>query len=107
VKTALGRLEGVREVEARPGTLRVYITPAEGRTVDLAAIEPALRREGIRPVWMRIHAEGRMEPGPRFRITGWPVAYPAEGARVPEGNIRVRAQVQIEAGAIRLRILER
>jgi len=108
VKRALGRLDGVRHIEAVPGTLRVTITPANDRVLELAAIAPVLWGEGIRVLAMRIVAEGTVESegeGWRFRIRGWPEAWPVEGKVPAEGEAAIRATVEIADGASRLRIL--
>ncbi len=100
-KRALGRLDGVRRVEAVPGTLRVRIVPSGDRTLDLAAIGPLLWDQGIRALEIRIVAVGAREGG-RFRIRGWPEAWPIEGE--PRGDV-LHAAVTFVDGAPRLRVL--
>jgi hypothetical protein len=105
---ALGRLEGVREVEANTGTRRVRVTPAADRTLDFAAIAPALWREGIRALRVEILAAGTLEPGPRFRISGWPRSFPVDGEAPVGGSAGlVRAEVRVVDGAPRVRLLSR
>jgi hypothetical protein len=110
VRDAVGRLDGVRKVEVQLGTQRAYITPAKDRTLDLAAIGPAARAgAGANVVRMRIAARGQVEKdagGARFRIAGWPVAYPIEGDDLAEGTRSIRAGVRIEGGTPRLHLLK-
>lgn len=54
------------------------IHPARDRTIDFAALRRALSREGVRPGRMILVADGTVESG-RFRIEGWPVAFPVAG----------------------------
>jgi len=107
VKNAVGRLDGVRHVEVELGTRLVRITPARDRTLDLAALAPAVRKGGARAVRMRIVAAGAVEPGPGFRIAGWPVAYAIDGEAPPEGPCSIRATVHITGGTPRLRLVGR
>ncbi len=107
MKNAVGRLDGVRHVEVELGTRLVRITPARDRTLDLTAIAPAVRAGGARVVRMRIVAAGAVEPGPSFRIAGWPVSYAIDGDAPPEGPCSIRANVHIDGGTPRLSVLER
>jgi len=50
---------------------------------------------------INIVADGFVEPGPRFRIAGWPEAFPLDGNLAP-GRTRLRAVVRVDQGAIRL-----
>jgi hypothetical protein len=87
----------------------VYDTPARDRTLDLAAFEPAVRTGGGRVVRTRIAAKGRVERGggsARFRIDGWPDAYPIEGDGLPDGPCSVRAGARFERGAPRLHVVD-
>ena len=105
---ALGRLDGVRGVEANTGTRRVHVTPSGDRAIDFAAIAPALWREGIRALRVEFLAAGTVEPGPQFRIAGWPRAFPVdEDARGDDPSGLVRAEVRIVDGATRVRLLAR
>jgi len=105
VKNAVGRLDGVRHVEVELGTRLVRITAARDRTLDLGALAPAVRTGGARVVRMRIVAAGAVEPGPAFRIAGWPVSYAIDGEAPPEGPCSIRATVHISDGAPRLRLV--
>jgi hypothetical protein len=102
VKDAVGRLDGVQQVEVELGTRLVRITPARDRTLDLAAVGPAVRSGGARMVRMRIVAEGVVEPQARFRIAGWPTAYAIDGEAPPEGPCSLRANVHIARDGPRL-----
>jgi hypothetical protein len=106
VESALGRLDGVQHVEAVLGTLRVHITPAKDRVLHFAAVPEALLSVATVMERMEILADGRVEDG-RFRIEGWPEAYPIEGAGPSPGIQLVRAEVRIVDGAPRLRALPR
>jgi hypothetical protein len=106
VKGAVGRLDGVQHVEVEFGTRLVRITPMRDRTIDLAAIGPAVRAGSTRMTRMRIVADGAVEPGARFRIAGWPEAYAIEGAAPPEGPASVRANVHFSGAAPSLTIVE-
>jgi hypothetical protein len=55
---------------------------------------------------MRIHAEGIVEPGARFRIAGWPQAYAIAGDPPPLGPRAIRASVHFGGGAPALHLLE-
>ena len=105
VKDAVGRLDGVQHVEVEFGTKLVRITPMRDRTLDFAAIGPAVRAGSARVVRMRIVAEGTVEPGARFRIAGWPDAYPLDGEAPPEGPCSIRANVHLAGGVPRLHLL--
>jgi len=101
-------MDGVREIEVDVGALQVRILPQPDRTVDLAALRPALAPEGIRLRRIRIVAEGRVEraaAGLRFRIAGWPDAFPLTGADLPEGPARVRASVTFEDDVPQLQVV--
>lgn len=103
---ALGRLEGVRSVEAVIGSLRVQVTPERDRTLDFAAIPPAVAEgAGLNVRRIQILADGRVEPGPRFRIDGWPDAFPLDGD-LPDGPARIRAEVRVGDGGPTLRLLD-
>lgn len=102
VRDAVGRLDGVQHVEVEFGTRLVRITPARDRTLDLAAIGPAVRAGSARVVRMRISAEGTVEHGARFRIAGWPEAYGIDGEGPPEGPCSIRANVHFPDGAPQL-----
>ena len=106
VRDAVGRLDGVQHVEVEFGTRLVRITPSRDRTLDLAALGPAVRAGSARVVRMRIVAEGAVEPGARFRIAGWPTAYAIEGDGLPEGTRTIRANVHLADGTPRLDVLE-
>jgi len=70
-------LESVVLVLDKSGTQRVYITPAKDRTLDLAAIDPAVRTGGARVVRTRVVAKGHVEKdaaGARF-VDGAPQLY--------------------------------
>jgi hypothetical protein len=97
VKGAVGRLDGVQHVEVEFGTRLVRITPMRDRTIDLAAIGPAVRAGSTRMTRMRIVADGAVEPGARFRIAGWPEAFAIDGAAPPEGHASIRANVHFAA----------
>jgi len=84
----------------------VYITPARDKTLDLVAISPAVRSGGARVVRTRITAKGVVEEGSRFRIDGWPVAYPLEDEGVPTGARLVRAGVRFPDGSPTLYLLD-
>lgn len=99
---APGRLEGVRKVEAIVGGFQVVVTPRPDRTLDLAAIRPELMKVGVRTRRLRLLADGTAE-GNRFRIRGWPEAYPLEGFDLPTSEARLRAAVRIENGRPTLR----
>jgi hypothetical protein len=75
------------------------------RTLDLAALAPAVRSGGGRVVRTRIVANGLLE-GDRFRIAGWPDAYPIEAEGLPDGPLSIRAGVRFESGAPRLHLVE-
>ena len=105
MKNAVGRLEGVHHVEVEMGARLVVITPAHDRTLDLAALGPAVRSGGARVVRTRIVALGTVEPGGRFRIQGWPTAYPIDGAPPPEGPRSIRASVRFPEGTPRFDLL--
>lgn len=106
VRDAVGRLDGVQQVEVELGTRLVYITPARDRTIDLAALGPAVRAGSARVLRMRIVAEGTVEPAARFRIAGWPTAFAIEGEDLPEGPCSIRAGVHIADGMPRLHLLK-
>jgi hypothetical protein len=105
VRDAVGRLDGVQHVDVELGTKLVRIAPARDRTLDLAAIGPAVRAGSARMTRMRIVAEGAVEPGARFRIAGWPDAYAIEGAAPPVGPASIRANVHFATGAPTLHLL--
>jgi hypothetical protein len=73
--------------------------------MDLAALEPAVRAGGGRVVRTRIAAKGRLE-GDRFRIDGWPEAYPIEATGLRDGPCTIRAGVRFEGGTPRLHVVE-
>jgi len=107
---ALGRLEGVHEIDAPIGSLRIGIVPAEDRVLDFAAIRPALWKEGIRTRGIAILAEGSVEGGAgggTFRIRGWPSAFPVRGDVPAPGVATMRADVSVEEGRTVLRITGR
>lgn len=83
----------------------MYITPARERTLDLAAIGPAVRAGGARVVRTRIVARGTVETGPRFRIDGWPDAYPIEGDDIGLGHRSIRAGVRFPESGPQLYLL--
>ena len=103
---ALRRLDGVANVTAVLGDLQVTVTPRKDRTLDLLAIKPVLWRGGLRALRLRLTADGTVEPGPRFRIAGWPESYALDGD-LPEGPARIRARVYTDDGAPVLRVLDR
>ena len=47
---------------------------------------------------MRIVADGTIENGDRFRIDGWPEAFPLSGSDLPDGHTRIRASVRFKGG---------
>ena len=98
-------MEGVQHVEVEFGTRLVRITPSRDRTLDLAALGPAVRAGSARVVRMRIVAEGTVEAGARFRIAGWPTSLAIEGEAPPEGPCRIRANVHFPDGAPRLHVV--
>jgi len=89
----------------------VAITPKDDETLDFAALRPALWSEGLRAGRIRIVADGRVESDGssprRFRIAGWPAAFPIAGDAPEEGPARIRADVELTSGEPRLRILSR
>lgn len=104
MKNAVGRLDGVQHVEVELGTKLAYITPMRDRTIDLAALGPAVRAGSARIVRMRIVAEGIVEPGPRFRIAGWPLAFEIDDDDLPLGPSSIRASVHFVDGVPRLNV---
>jgi hypothetical protein len=82
------------------------VSPAPDRTLDLAEITPALWREGVREHGVRILADGIVERDGdvvRFRIDGWPEAYPVDGPAPAPGRYRFEADGDISGGRPRLR----
>ena len=109
MKNAVGRLDGVQHVEVELGTRLVRITPSRDRTLDFAAIDPAVRTRSARVVRMRISAKGVVEhgaDGAGFRIDGWPTAFPIDGIDPPDGPCTIRANVRVVDGTPRLHLLE-
>jgi hypothetical protein len=103
----MGSLEGIQEVDAVVGGFTVTLVPEPDRVVDLAKIPDALWREGVRTRRLTILADGTIEhadDGPRFRIAGWPAAYPIDGAAPPPGPARVTADVDLTGAEPRLRV---
>jgi hypothetical protein len=94
---ALGRLDGVRDVEAIVGSLKVRIVPAPDRTLDFARLKPTLWSVGIRAQKIQIVADGSIESPGTFRIRGWPDAYPVKGLGPDQRPTRLRAAVNIRA----------
>ena len=103
-------LDGIRDFEAEVGSLSVIIKPARDRVLDLYAVRRALATERVRLHGMRIVAEGRVEgrgeAGQRFRIDGWPEAFPIRGDNLPNGHARIRASVTFKAGVPQLRLID-
>ena len=97
-------MDGVRDVEAIVGSLKVRIVPAPDRTLDFAQLKPTLWSVGIRAQKIRVVADGTVESPGRFRIRGWPEAYPVAGLGPDQRPTHLRAVVKIRGGGPHLQV---
>jgi len=85
----------------------VTIEPDPARELRLAAVPQAIRRGGFVPEALAIRARGRYESEdgqPRFRIRGWKAALPVDRSGLPpEGEVTLRARVEVADAGVRLR----